>query len=159
VWLWWRAGGVNTAWRRWLGRVCAGVIACCAFAGWSPCIAYGARPPLGSASGLGGLALDRVWHSVEGCRVTPRGCGLLLVHGRVYGQGVLGCRRLWARALVPGLNHCGLVLETVCPLYGVARRIGKRSPDGMQAHVGYSWLPLVEGCTASRCAAVLCARL
>ena len=91
------------------------------FASSAPSIAYGARPPLGSASGLGGLALDRVFHSVEGCRATPRGCGLLLVHGRVYGQEVLGFRRLWARALVPGLNHFGLVLETVCAFYGVAR--------------------------------------
>ena len=91
------------------------------FASSAPSIAYGARPPLGSASGLGGLALDRVFHSVEGCRATPRGCGLLLVHGRVYGQEVLGFRRLWARALVPDLNHFGLVLETVCAFYGVAR--------------------------------------
>ena len=121
TWLWWPAGGLNTTRWRWLGCVCAGVIACCAFASSAPSIACGARPPLGSASGLGGLALDRVFHSVEGCRATPRGCGLLLVHGRVYGQEVLGFRRLWARALVPGLNHFGLVLETVCAFYGVAR--------------------------------------
>ena len=53
-----------------------GVIACCAFAGWAPSIDYGTPPPL-SAPGLGGLAPDRVWHSVEGCRATPRGCSLV----------------------------------------------------------------------------------
>ena len=83
----------------------------------------------------------------------------LLVHGRVYGQEVLGFRRLWARALVPGLNHFGSVLETVCAFYGAMQWFGERSPDGMLAQVGCSWVPLVEGRTASRCAAVLCAGL
>ena len=76
-----------------------------------------------------------------------------------WDQEVLGLRRLWARALVPGLNHFGSVLETVCAFYGAMQWFGERSPDGMLAQVGCSWVPLVEGRTASRCAAVLCAGL
>lgn len=81
------------------------------------------------------------------------------MHGRVHVQEILGFRRLWARALVPGLHHFGSVLETVCAFYGATQLLEERSPNGMRAQVGCSWVPLVEGRTASRCAAVLCAGL
>ena len=54
----------------------------------------------------------------------------------MYGHEILGFRRLWARALVPGLNHFGLVLETVCAFYGATQWIGERSPDGMREQAG-----------------------
>ena len=82
----------------------------------------------GTAGGLQGLT--------EGLRSG------LLVRGRVCGQEVLGLRRLWARALVPGLKYFGLLLETVCPT--AARHSGLGSAASMArehrlAADGYRW--------------------
>ena len=93
----WPAGGLNTA--RWLslGRLCR-------------TRRHSTGPFVAQHGGLQG--------HTEGLRFC------LLVHGRVYGQEVLGFRRLWARALVSGLNQFCSVLETACAVYGAPQWIG-----------------------------------